>query len=113
MRTRGDDHDHDYFGYPPAHGAGPESGELESELARRLRNLAWPAPPPGLKERCLREILTRMAEEQEKKIEPLEATRLHSWRGTGQRYALTRRVAHAYRPPLPTPPRPVRCAAAL
>lgn len=31
----------------------------ESELARRLRRMEWPSPPPGAKERGLEEILAK------------------------------------------------------
>lgn len=35
---------------------------LDDELARRLRELDWPAPPPGLRERSLEEFERRVAE---------------------------------------------------
>lgn len=35
---------------------------MDDELARRLRELDWPAPPPGLRERSLEEFKQRVAE---------------------------------------------------
>lgn len=32
----------------------------DSELARRLRKMDWPAAPGDVKERCLQQILTRV-----------------------------------------------------
>ena len=36
---------------------------MSDELTRRLRELDWPAPPPGLKERSLEEFQRRLAAE--------------------------------------------------
>lgn len=39
----------------------PDGDPLEdSELARRLRKMDWPAAPGDVKERCLQQILTRV-----------------------------------------------------
>jgi hypothetical protein len=35
----------------------------DDELARRLRELDWPEPPPGLRERSLEEFQRRVAAE--------------------------------------------------
>jgi hypothetical protein len=35
---------------------------MADELARRLRELEWPAPPPGLRERSLEEFKQRVTE---------------------------------------------------
>jgi len=32
----------------------------DSDLARRLRNMQWPAAPPDVKQRCLDEILSQV-----------------------------------------------------
>lgn len=34
----------------------------DSELVRRLRRMEWPSAPPGVKERCLEEILGQVGE---------------------------------------------------
>ena len=36
---------------------------MSDELTRRLRELDWPTPPPGLKERSLEEFQRRLAAE--------------------------------------------------
>ena len=36
---------------------------MSEELTRRLRELDWPTPPPGLKERSLEEFQRRLAVE--------------------------------------------------
>ena len=39
----------------------PNEGESEDELERRLRELHWPEPPPGVKERALADFQQRIA----------------------------------------------------
>ena len=36
---------------------------MSDELTRRLRELDWPTPPPGLKERSLEDFQRRLAAE--------------------------------------------------
>ena len=36
---------------------------MDDELARRLRELEWPKPPPGVRERSLEEFERRVAGE--------------------------------------------------
>ena len=89
--------------------------ELEEALVDRLSQLEWPKPTTEVKQRCLDDILERMAEV--KKQEPHKATRLQaepSARGFGERHSLTRRVgALSHREPLAAPQRPVRVATVL
>jgi hypothetical protein len=40
-----------------------EDVPLDDELARRLRELDWPKPPPGVRERSLEEFQRRVAED--------------------------------------------------
>jgi hypothetical protein len=39
-----------------------EDDLMDDELARRLRALEWPGPPPGLRERSLEDFKRRVAE---------------------------------------------------
>jgi hypothetical protein len=47
----------------------PHDEELDpledTELARRLRRMEWPAAPTDVKQRCLEEILSRVNSEDE------------------------------------------------
>ena len=98
--------------------------DAESELVRRLRTMEWPKPPPGVKERCLRELMAKVEEmkveaswpelESAPQAEVAEASEEQAeGGGFGDRYFLTRRatsqqrtsparqsVSAAYRPPL-------------
>jgi hypothetical protein len=92
----------DAWGYP----------DLEhSELDRRLRNLSWPVPPDGARERCLEAILGRPPG-RPSAPRPALAQRLAAERV--QRYELSRRrlEVRAERV-LPAPRRQPRFAAVL
>jgi hypothetical protein len=39
-----------------------EGDAVDDHLVRRLRDLEWPAPPPGLKERALEDFERRVEE---------------------------------------------------
>ena len=61
-----------------AHVAGDRESEddlMDDELARRLRELDWPAPRPGLRERSLEDFKRRAAESEQAGIEPDPAAR--------------------------------------
>jgi hypothetical protein len=47
-----------------------EDVPLDDELARRLRELEWPKPPPGVRERSLEEFQRRIADERAAKAAP-------------------------------------------
>lgn len=146
MRFRGEDHSRfrrrggprgDQFGWTLHEGGGegvPErqdgayadtefDSEAESELVRRLRTMEWPKPPPGVKERCLRELMSKVEEMKVEstwpELEPApetgaaEASDEDGSGRYGERYFLTRRtipqhrvsparqsVESSYRPPL-------------
>lgn len=40
-----------------------EDVPMDDELARRLRELEWPKPPPGVRERSLEEFQRRVAQD--------------------------------------------------
>ena len=42
-----------------------EAEPMDDDLVRRLRELDWPGPPPGLKERSLEEFQRRLDEQDE------------------------------------------------
>lgn len=96
---------------------GPEraSSELEEALVERLRQLEWPKPTAEVKQRCLEDILDRMADGNNR--EPNRATRAqveYRARGIGETHSLTRRVgALSHRQPFAAPQRPVRVATVL
>jgi hypothetical protein len=39
----------------------PEHAESDDELERRLRDMHWPEPPPGVRERALADFQHRIA----------------------------------------------------
>ena len=41
-----------------------EDVPMDDELARRLRDLDWPKPPPGVRERSLEEFQRRVADDE-------------------------------------------------
>ncbi len=94
-------------------GSERETSELEAALVGRLRNLDWPKPTTEVKQRCLDDILDRMAEM--KKQEPNPSRRAESRsRGLGETHGLTRRVAAlAHRQPPRLDQRPIRLATVL
>jgi hypothetical protein len=47
-----------------------EDVPMDDELARRLRELEWPKPPPGLRERSLEQFRRRLAAEVEPAVDP-------------------------------------------
>jgi hypothetical protein len=47
-----------------------EDEPVDDELARRLRELEWPKPPDGLRERALEEFQRRVEAEVEDKARP-------------------------------------------
>lgn len=147
MRFRGDDHSrffwrrdsqlrgdhdpsHELEGHDAAPGMAAASGwdgdpeaesAAESELVRRLRTMEWPKPPPGVKERCLRDLMTKIDEMRLSEQWPMDAApatngnepNQGSGRNLGEIHPLTRRIAphgrmtpagqrvqSAYRPPL-------------
>jgi hypothetical protein len=90
------------------------SPELEEALVDRLRQLEWPRPTAEVKQRCLNDIVDRMAEM--KREEPKERGRLEfrRIRGRGEQHPLTRHaVALSHRQPLRAFERPVRLASVL
>ncbi len=48
-----------------------EDVPMDDELARRLRELEWPKPPPGLRERSLEEFQRRVAAEYAREADPV------------------------------------------
>ncbi|MGH2956875.1 MAG: hypothetical protein ACRDL6_07780 [Solirubrobacterales bacterium] len=93
---------------------GPAS-ELEAALVERLQQLDWPRPTAEVKQRCLEDILERMAEMRSREAGAAETPRIEGRQhGLGEQHSLTRRVgALAHREPLPAPARPVRVATVL
>ncbi|HEX2085123.1 MAG TPA: hypothetical protein VHF89_05530 [Solirubrobacteraceae bacterium] len=47
-----------------------EDVPMDDELARRLRELDWPKPPPGLRERSLEDFQRRIAAEHAREPDP-------------------------------------------
>ncbi|MDX6633793.1 MAG: hypothetical protein QOG09_1451 [Solirubrobacterales bacterium] len=112
MRKRGEDHG-EIFGQEPGIEANPApagSGQdLEGALVNRLRTMSWPRPTPEQRERCLQQILDRMADE--KSSPRYEATRFSSEQE--HRYSLTRLSSTRQRSSLPSARRQVRLATVL
>ncbi|HEV2813184.1 MAG TPA: hypothetical protein VGW10_08040 [Solirubrobacteraceae bacterium] len=48
-----------------------EDVPTEDELTRRLRELEWPKPPPGVRERSLEEFRRRIAAEDLREADPV------------------------------------------
>lgn len=107
MRHRGDNHSEDFREQPQAVEL-DVAQDLEGALIQRLRTMSWPRPTSEQRERCLEQILDRMADE--KGDGRYEATRLESEKE--QRYSLTR-LSRPAPMSLPAPRRQVRLATVL
>jgi hypothetical protein len=67
--------------------------DVEEALVQRLRRLEWPKPTTEVKQRCLDEILDRMAEMKGQDHREERGLRMeHRHRGFGETHSLTRRV---------------------
>ena len=74
-------------------GGGGEMPEVEEALVQRLRRLEWPKPTSEVKQRCLDEILDRMAEMKGQDQREERGLRMeHPPRGFGETHSLTRRM---------------------
>jgi hypothetical protein len=107
MRHRGDDHSEDFREQPEAAGL-DVAQDLEGALIQRLRTMSWPRPTSEQRERCLEQILDRMADE--KTTSRYESSRFESKQE--QRYSLTR-LSRPAPMSLPAPRRQVRLATIL